>query len=172
MHNNSHDYHLNPGGEGRKRKKNSNSNADVTDSEEEDDEEINISRREKDRAVEFISDLLYSQAKKSEDTTHAKKSLKQFSEADFDREHKELLTKKMRLEVKVLEDQSRFWSRMGGSADKILKAVEYYVESKMNEMSQVTHLYTNSDGTTVLQTAYNEALAPNGHIIAAGHDDD
>ena len=84
---------------------------DAGTSEDEDDNmigDVTMTKSEKARAAELISGLLMSQSKKSEETTFCKKPLKQMINEDFEREQKELATKKMRMEIKILEDQSRF----------------------------------------------------------------
>lgn len=135
-----------------------------TSDEEDDDEE----EYEKNRDLHSI--LNPQSGRKSEETTAGKKPLKQFTDADFEREHKELQTKKMRLEIKVMEDQSKFWSKMGSGVDKILRAVDLYIESQVRaseqELPQVHTLYTNPDGSTVLQAAFAETITNNGTDVA------
>ena len=139
---------------------------DGASSEEDDDNilgDVQMTKSEKARAAELISGLLMSQTKnRSEETTFCKKPLKQMTNEDFEREQKELVTKKMRMEIKILEDQSRFWSRMSNGVDKVLKAVDLYIESKNRAMddslSQVHTLYTNHDGSAVISTAYADQI--------------
>lgn len=138
-----------------------------SDEEDETEDLVEVLSRNKTRAAEILQGILMSGSKKSEETTLGKKPVKQFTDTDFDREHKELATKKMRLEVKIMEDQSRFWAKMSNGVDKILKAVDVYIESKARqetELSQVHTLYTNHDGSAVLagvQAAYAETITPN-----------
>lgn len=107
-----------------------------------------------------------SRCKGGDDTTHGKKGVKTLTDSDFDREQKELLTKKMRLEVKIMEDQRKFWSCLSGSVDKIVHAVDLFIERANREGSSDTHtipvhtnvLYANQDG--VLHTAYSETINP------------
>ena len=134
----------------------------TSDEDEEDDDVADFAEKNRDLQLLFQSQM----TRKSEETTAGKKPLKQFTDEDFDREQKELLTKKMRLEIKVMEDQSKFWSKMGNGVDKILKAVDLYIESKVRaaeqEMPQVHTLYTNPDGSAVLQAAFAETINNNG----------
>lgn len=135
----------------------------TSDEDEEDDDAVGDFKNH-DQQMMFPSQM---SVRKSEETTSGKKALKQFTDADFDREHKELQTKKMRLEIQVMEDQSKFWSKMGNGVDKILKAVDLYIESKVraaeqHELPQVHTLYTNQDGSAVLQAAFAETINNNG----------
>lgn len=135
----------------------------TSDDEDDDEDMTDFAEKSRDRDLQ---NFLNSQARRSEETTAGKKPLKQFSDADFDREHKELLTKKMRLEIKVMEDQSKFWSKMGNGVDRLLKAVDLFIESQVRmaaqqEMPQVHTLFTNQDGSAVLQAAYAETMTNN-----------
>lgn len=135
-----------------------------TSDDDEDDDDI-TEFTEKNRDLQMFINA--QNGRKSEETTAGKKPLKQFTDEDFDREHKELQTKKMRLEVRMMEDQAKFWSKMGNGVDKILKAVDLFTESQVraasqDNMPQVHTLYTNQDGSAVLQAAYAETVSNNG----------
>lgn len=138
---------------------------DTTDEDEEDDL---VELIERNRQAELLS-LMNAQTRKLEETTSARKPLKQFTESDFDREHKELQTKKMRLEIKVLEQQAKFWSRLAPSADKVVKAADILINSTIRTRvaePQVHTLYTNADGSAVLQAAYAETIANGSNDVA------
>jgi len=133
-----------------------------TDEDEEDNflDTSNMSHSQRVKAMEQVAGIILKQPK-SEETSFSKKPLKQMTKEDFDRERLELETKKMRTEIKVLEDQSRFWARMSTGVDKILKAVDLYIDSRtraMDDIGQVHTLYTNHDGSAVLSAAYAEHI--------------
>jgi hypothetical protein len=122
----------------------------------------NLSKSEKARAAELLSGLLMPSKPKSEETTFSKKPLKMMTNEDFEREQKELAIKKARMEIKVMEDQSRFWTKMSHGIDKILKAADLYIESKTraldDNISQVHYLSTNHDGSAVLTAGYTDQI--------------
>lgn len=134
-------------------------------SDDDDDEEDEFEKNRDSHAL-----LAIQSGRKSEETTSGKKPLKQFTDEDFEREHKELQTKKMRLEIKVMEDKSKFWAKMGTGVDKILRAVDMYIESQVRaaqqELPQVHTLYTNQDGSTVLQAAFAETITNGSGDVA------
>lgn len=117
--------------------------------ESEEEEEVD----EQDRAVKILTGLLTRT--KGDDTGLAKKPLKQFTEADFDRELKELAVKKARLELKELEERNRLYMKVSRGFDKIMKAVDVYIEK---ETSVARTMTVYPDGSSILQAAYEDSV--------------
>lgn len=117
------------------------------------------SEDEQDRAVKILTGLLTK--KGGDESSLAKKPVKSFTDADFDRETKELNVKKLRLEVKLMEEQNRLCYKIGRGIDKFMKALDVYIEDKSSHARVV---YTNADGTSILQTAYDESVAGDSHV--------
>ena len=132
---------------------------------DDDEEEYDLEKTKRELQL-----LLHTQTMRNEETTCARKPIKHFTDEDFERERKELMTKKMRLEVRVLEDQSKFWSKMGGSVDRVLNALDALVECTAKVRSQQgtesgsvpasvqQHLLANQAGPSVLQSAFVETV--------------
>lgn len=50
-------------------------------------------------------------------------------------EQSERMAKKLKLELQILEDQAKFWSVMASGAEKVMKAVDLYIESHNSQKS-------------------------------------
>lgn len=109
---------------------------------------------EQDRAVKILTGLLTRT--KGDESTLAKKPLRQFTEADFERELKELSVKKARLELKELEERNRLYLKISRGFDKIMKAVDIYCE-KETSMARTMTVY-GADGSSILQAAYEDSV--------------
>lgn len=118
---------------------------------DESDEEEEVD--EQDRAVKILTGLLTRT--KGDDSTLAKKPLRQFTEADFDRELKELSVKKARLELRELEERNRLYLKISRGVDKFMKAVDIYVEK---ETSVARTMTVYPDGSSILQAAYEDSV--------------
>lgn len=81
----------------------------------------NLNSSSKKRALEFISDLLQF------NEPQARKPLSKYTEEDFKREERELGIKKMRAEVKLLEQKSGIMDKLDVVLDKVGVALETYV---------------------------------------------
>ena len=108
---------------------------------------------EQDRAVKILTGLLTRS--KGDESSLAKKPLRQFTDADFDRELKELSVKKARLELKELEERNRLYLKVSRGFDKLMKAADIYVEK---ETSAARTMTVYPDGTSILQAAYEDSV--------------
>lgn len=161
------------------RQRNNDGNSDGSDYEEDDDNSMidtdDRFPRENEAAVQMLQQYITSHSdigkvstrKVHEETTHGRKPVKALSDSDFDREQKELMTKKLRLEVKIMEDQRRFWSSISGNVDKIITAVDLFIERATRDASNdhsIPVMYTNQDGS-VLHAAYSDSINPTSELI-------
>lgn len=66
----------------------------------------------------------------SEPTTLAKKPIRKFTDQEFERETKELTVKKLRLDVKLKEEQNKLCQQLSKGLVKILKAVDVFLDAQ------------------------------------------
>lgn len=108
---------------------------------------------EQDRAVKILTGLLTRT--KGDESTLSKKPLRQFTDADFDRELKELSVKRARMELKEIEERTRLYLKVSRGFDKIMKAADVYIEK---ETSVARTMTVYPDGSSILQAAYEDSV--------------
>lgn len=131
--------------------------------EESDDEEGN-----EDEGVRLVSQLFANglpkdvqvrQVKKREQldlkTTHEGKKIKSLTDAELEREVKELKAMKLRMDLKLKRKQTLLYTRLNNGYSKFMKAVDVYLES--NSTQRVT-VYTGEDGENIIQASFQAAM--------------
>jgi hypothetical protein len=81
-------------------------------------------------ATRLINQFLKGKKVVTETTTLARKPVRKFTDQDFDRETKELTVKKLRLDVKLKEEQSKLCQQLSKGLIKILKAVDVFLDTQ------------------------------------------
>ena len=90
-------------------------------------------------------------------TSLAKKPLSKFTDEDFDRETKELTVKKLRLDIKLKEEQNRLFEKLGKGLGKLMKLVDFVLENQGN-VTVYTQSQEEVPQTSILQTAFESTL--------------
>lgn len=90
-------------------------------------------------------------------TTLARKPIKRFTDADFERETKELTVKKLRLDVKLKEEQRALCQQLTRGLARIVQACDLLLADSQPRVT----VYTGSEATasSILQTAFEASVA-------------
>lgn len=89
-------------------------------------------------------------------TSLAKKPLSKFTDEDFDRETKELTVKKLRLDIKLKEEQNRLFEKLGKGVSKMMKLIDFVLENQA--LSVTAYAPAQQDHETILQSAFESPL--------------
>ena len=90
-------------------------------------------------------------------TTLSKKPLSKFTDEDFERETKELTVKKLRLDIKLKEEQNRLYEKLGKGLSKLMKLVDFVLENQGN-VTVYTQGQEEINHGSILQTAFESTL--------------
>jgi hypothetical protein len=111
-----------------------------------------------------------------ETTTHHGKPIQQLSDADLEREEKELRVQKLRLDVGLKKKQNLLYSRLNKNFSKIIKATEVLLENS-NQMQSVhvARVYTSGSGDqegNILHAAYQATMQDGQHHVISSDPQD
>lgn len=97
-----------------------------------DDEEVEVEELEGDDICDGKMMNQFIKVKKvaTESTTLSKKPVRRFTDQDFERETKELTVKKLRLDVKLKEEQNKLCQQLQKGLSRILKAVDVFLDTQ------------------------------------------
>lgn len=119
----------------------------VTSDSDSDDNDISLS---------LLTKLVKIKEAKSS-TSLSKKPLSKFTDEDFDRETKELTVKKLRLDIKLKEEQNRLYEKLGKGVGKLMKLVDFVLENQGNVTVYAQGQEEINHGS-ILQTAFESTL--------------
>lgn len=118
-----------------------------------------------------LNQLFKTKKTVSESTSLAKKPIKKFTDQDFDRETKELTVKKLRLDVKLKEEQSKLCQQISKGFTRIMQAVDVFLAT--NDVQPRVTVYAQAapadgDPSSILHTAY-ETTVNDGASVSGEH---
>ena len=100
---------------------------------------------EKSEAVKILTGLL---SKVTDEGRSSKKPLSDYTDADFEREAKELQIKEARLRCRELQDRSKFYENFSQQMSTVTKACELFIQEK-----------GQANSVSILQQAYEDTIA-------------
>lgn len=106
------------------------SNEPVVVKRDDDDLDEDYEGEENCEAAKLLNQFFRVKKVVSEPTTLAKKPIRKFTDQEFERETKELTVKKLRLDVKLKEEQNKLCQQLSKGLVKILKAVDVFLDSQ------------------------------------------
>lgn len=90
-------------------------------------------------------------------TSLAKKPLSKFTDEDFERETKELTVKKLRLDVKLKEEQNRLYEKLGKGVSKVMKLIDFVLENQ-TATNVTVYAPAQEEHGSILQSAFEGPL--------------
>ena len=96
---------------------------------EDDEQEVEYDAEENSGA-KLLNQFFKGKKVVTETTSLAKKPVRKFTDQDFERETKELTVKKLRLDVKLKEEQNKLCQQLSKGLVKILKAVDVFLDAQ------------------------------------------
>lgn len=78
-----------------------------------------------------------SRAGNTDGSSSSKKSMKQMSDAEVDRELKEMQVKKIRTQIQMMEEQMQLYNSLGYKLGKLLRTMDEFFKAKSNEPKEL-----------------------------------
>lgn len=102
--------------------------SDLTCSSDDEDE-----CEESSSAMKLLSTLFKGVTRNADGPSSSRKSMKQMSDAEVERELKEMQVKKMRTQVRMMEEQMQLYNSLGYKLGKLLRTMDDFFKAKTNE---------------------------------------
>ena len=105
--------------------------SDLTSDDDDDDE-----CEESSSAMKLLS-TIFKGVTRTDGPSSSKKSIKQMSDAEVERELKEMQVKKMRTQVRMMEEQMQLYNGLGYKLGKLIRTMDEFFKAKTNEPKEI-----------------------------------